>query len=153
MHTSLRLLARGDEVVGVDNLNDYYDVSLKEARLARLQGQPGFRFHKLAVEDRDGMARLACRGLAGREALVLGANDRRDHPAWPSRLVGREAELARLDEAIRAHDERRRVVMLRGPSGIGKSALVRAETPSAATAIPATSATTTIFRWVALSAE
>ncbi|MCC6716037.1 MAG: NAD-dependent epimerase/dehydratase family protein, partial [Gammaproteobacteria bacterium] len=36
---SLRLLARGDEVVGVDNLNDYYDVTLKEARLARLTGQ------------------------------------------------------------------------------------------------------------------
>jgi UDP-glucuronate 4-epimerase len=58
MHTALRLLARGDEVVGVDNLNDYYDVRLKEARLARLQGQPGFRFHKLSVEDREGMAKL-----------------------------------------------------------------------------------------------
>lgn len=43
-HVSLRLLARGDEVVGLDNLNDYYDVSLKEARLARLQGKPGFHF-------------------------------------------------------------------------------------------------------------
>ena len=58
MHTALRLLARGDEVIGVDNLNDYYDVRLKEARLARLQGQPGFQFHKLSVEDREGMARL-----------------------------------------------------------------------------------------------
>src|SRR5687768_10537035 len=55
MHTALRLLARGDEVVGVDNLNDYYDVRLKEARLARLQGHPAFRFHKLSVEDREGM--------------------------------------------------------------------------------------------------
>lgn len=58
MHTCLRLLARGDEVVGVDNLNDYYDVSLKEARLARLTADRGFRFHKLSVEDREGMARL-----------------------------------------------------------------------------------------------
>ena len=58
MHTSERLLARGDEVIGVDNLNDYYDVRLKEARLARLQGKPGFRFHKLSVEDREGMAKL-----------------------------------------------------------------------------------------------
>lgn len=58
MHTSLRLLARGDEVVGVDNLNDYYDVRLKEARLARLQEHQGFRFHKLSVEDREGMAAL-----------------------------------------------------------------------------------------------
>jgi UDP-glucuronate 4-epimerase len=58
MHTSLRLLARGDEVVGVDNLDDYYDVSLKEARLARLTPLPGFKFHKISVEDREGMARL-----------------------------------------------------------------------------------------------
>lgn len=58
MHASLRLLARGDEVVGVDNLNDYYDVRLKEARLARLQEHQGFRFHKLSVEDREGMAAL-----------------------------------------------------------------------------------------------
>ncbi len=58
MHASLRLLARGDTVVGVDNLNDYYDVSLKEARLARLVGQTGFSFHKISVEDRDGMAAL-----------------------------------------------------------------------------------------------
>lgn len=58
MHTAQRLLARGEQVVGVDNLNDYYDVSLKHARLARLTPQPGFSFHPLSVEDRDGMARL-----------------------------------------------------------------------------------------------
>jgi UDP-glucuronate 4-epimerase len=58
MHTTLRLLARGDEVVGVDNLNDYYDVALKEARLARLMPSAKFRFHKLSVEDRDGMAKV-----------------------------------------------------------------------------------------------
>jgi UDP-glucuronate 4-epimerase len=56
MHTVLRLLERGDEVVGVDNLNDYYEVSLKEARLARLQAHSRFAFHKLSVEDREGMA-------------------------------------------------------------------------------------------------
>jgi len=54
----LRLLARGDEVVAVDDLNDYYDVRLKEARLARAQGQPSFRFVKLNVADRAGMANL-----------------------------------------------------------------------------------------------
>jgi UDP-glucuronate 4-epimerase len=43
-HTAERLAARGDEVVGLDNLNNYYDVSLKRARLARLEGKPGFRF-------------------------------------------------------------------------------------------------------------
>lgn len=58
MHVAQRLLARGDEVVGLDNLNDYYEVSLKEARLARLTPQPGFRFVKMSVEDRDGMAQL-----------------------------------------------------------------------------------------------
>ena len=45
-HVAARLLARGDTVVGLDNLNTYYDVSLKEARLARLTMQPGFRFVK-----------------------------------------------------------------------------------------------------------
>jgi UDP-glucuronate 4-epimerase len=58
MHTSQRLLARGDHVVGVDDLNDYYDVTLKEARLARLTSHPGFTFHKLDVADRQGMADL-----------------------------------------------------------------------------------------------
>ena len=52
---SLRLLARGDEVLGYDNLNDYYDPSLKEARLARLTPHPGFRFVRAALEDRAAM--------------------------------------------------------------------------------------------------
>ncbi len=56
--TSQRLLARGDEVVGLDNLNDYYDVSLKQARLDRLTSQPGFRFVKLDLADQSGMAAL-----------------------------------------------------------------------------------------------
>jgi UDP-glucuronate 4-epimerase len=53
------LLARGDTVIGLDNLNDYYDVSLKEARLARLAPQKGFAFRKLDVSDREGVLRLA----------------------------------------------------------------------------------------------
>ena len=57
-HVALRLLARGDAVVGLDNLNDYYDVSLKEARLAGLTSHPGFRFVKLDVADREGTASL-----------------------------------------------------------------------------------------------
>lgn len=57
-HLSQRLLARGDEVVGIDNLNDYYDVSLKHARLAILEKSPAFSFFKLDVADRDGMAKL-----------------------------------------------------------------------------------------------
>ena len=58
MHASQRLLARGDEVVGLDNLNDYYDPTLKEARLARLTPHPAFRFVKMNVADRAGMDRL-----------------------------------------------------------------------------------------------
>ncbi|MCX6860162.1 MAG: NAD-dependent epimerase [Verrucomicrobia bacterium] len=57
-HTCEMLLGRGDEVIGLDNLNDYYDVRLKEARLARLSGRPGFRFHQLDLSDRTGMEAL-----------------------------------------------------------------------------------------------
>src|SRR4051812_6888780 len=60
-HTASRLLDRGEEVVGLDSLNDYYDVSLKEARLARLAGRPGFRFVKMDLADREGMAALFAR--------------------------------------------------------------------------------------------
>ena len=58
MTTSLRLLARGDEVVGLDNLNDYYEVSLKENRLKRLTSHANFRFIKLDVGERAGMEAL-----------------------------------------------------------------------------------------------
>jgi UDP-glucuronate 4-epimerase len=57
-HLAKRLLARGDEVVGIDNLNDYYDVALKEARLGQLQPLPGFRFFRMDIADRDAMERL-----------------------------------------------------------------------------------------------
>jgi len=58
MHCIERLLARGDTVVGVDNLNDYYEVSLKEARLARILGHGNFTTHQISVEDREAMATL-----------------------------------------------------------------------------------------------
>jgi len=57
-HTSKLLLARGDEVVGLDNLNEYYDVTLKHARLAGLKAHERFKFVKLDLADRDGMAKL-----------------------------------------------------------------------------------------------
>lgn len=57
-HLSQRLLARGDEVVGIDSLNEYYDVNLKLARLAQLEKNPDFSFVKLDVADREGMANL-----------------------------------------------------------------------------------------------
>ncbi|BEM77971.1 NAD-dependent epimerase [Serratia marcescens] len=57
-HVAERLLAAGHQVVGIDNLNDYYDVGLKMARLDRLADKPGFRFIKLDLADREGMATL-----------------------------------------------------------------------------------------------
>lgn len=55
---ALRLLARGDSVYGVDNMNDYYDVTLKEARLKRFIDHKNFKFEKLDIGDRAGMAAL-----------------------------------------------------------------------------------------------
>src|SRR5271155_1530733 len=60
-HTALRLLERGDEVVGLDNLNSYYDPALKTARLERLQRYPGFRFVKLELADRLALPELFSR--------------------------------------------------------------------------------------------
>jgi len=57
-HTAQALLRRGDEVVGLDNLNEYYDVRLKLARLDILKGSPGFSFVRLDLADREGLARL-----------------------------------------------------------------------------------------------
>jgi UDP-glucuronate 4-epimerase len=57
-HTALRLLERGEQVVGLDNLNAYYDPSLKAARLQRLSGHAGFRFVKLDLADRVAMPEL-----------------------------------------------------------------------------------------------
>jgi UDP-glucuronate 4-epimerase len=57
-HTSHRLAASGRSVIGIDNLNDYYDPALKQARLAELARFDTFRFEKLDINDRDGMARL-----------------------------------------------------------------------------------------------
>ena len=57
-HLAQRLLASGHTVVGIDNLNDYYDVSLKASRLALLEAGPQFRFVRMDITDRDGMASL-----------------------------------------------------------------------------------------------
>lgn len=57
-HVSRYLCARGDEVVGIDNLNNYYDVSLKEARLRRIKQFSNFRFLKLDIADRNNIATL-----------------------------------------------------------------------------------------------
>ncbi|MFL2538646.1 MAG: NAD-dependent epimerase [Candidatus Rariloculaceae bacterium] len=71
-HTSKALLARGDEVVGLDNLNNYYDVSLKHSRLDILKKEPGFKFVELDLSDRDSIAELfAVRGF--QRVVHLGA--------------------------------------------------------------------------------
>ena len=58
LHVTRHLLDRGERVIGVDNLNDYYDVRLKHARLAEVAGREGFEFVELDVSDRDGVAHL-----------------------------------------------------------------------------------------------
>ncbi|GAO26172.1 UDP-glucuronate 5'-epimerase [Alicycliphilus sp. B1] len=61
MHCAQRLLERGERVVGIDNLNAYYDVGLKHARLGRLHGQGDFTFEQIDVADRDAMHALFAR--------------------------------------------------------------------------------------------
>lgn len=65
---SALLLERGEEVVGVDNLNDYYDIRLKQHRLEELSGGPGFSFHQLDIEDRGALSAVF---VAGRFDAVI----------------------------------------------------------------------------------
>jgi UDP-glucuronate 4-epimerase len=67
-HVAQALLARGEAVLGVDNLNDYYDPRLKEARLARLRDRPGFRFVRADIQDRALKDKLG--DLAGLKRVV-----------------------------------------------------------------------------------
>jgi UDP-glucuronate 4-epimerase len=61
-HVARQLVAQGRPVIGVDNLNAYYDPALKEARLAELARCEGFSFRKLDLKDRDGVAALFADG-------------------------------------------------------------------------------------------
>lgn len=60
-HVAQRLLQRGEQIVGLDNVNAYYDVRLKEARLAQLQDQSHFQFERLDLADREGIASVFTR--------------------------------------------------------------------------------------------
>lgn len=71
-HTAQRLLARGETVIGVDNLNAYYDPALKQARLDRLLAHPAYVHHTLDLADREGMAGMFARH-APRRIVHLGA--------------------------------------------------------------------------------
>ena len=64
---ALRMLSDGDSVVGIDNLNDYYDVTLKQARLDRLTPHPAFSFVKADIADRAAMSAHVC---AIRRAII-----------------------------------------------------------------------------------
>ena len=65
-HLAHRLLDRGDEVVGLDNLNPYYDPTLKQARLVRLEAREGYRHSNIDLADRDAMARLFADAMPNR---------------------------------------------------------------------------------------
>lgn len=65
-HLAEKLLARGDEVVGVDNVNDYYSVELKRSRLARLERHDGFRFFEIDLADREAMEDVFAAGAFDR---------------------------------------------------------------------------------------
>lgn len=67
-HLARRLLERGNEVVGIDNLNEYYDVSLKMARLAQLEAFENFRFSKTDISDAEGMAKVFAETVPDRVA-------------------------------------------------------------------------------------
>ena len=60
-HVAQALLGRGEQVIGLDDLNPYYDVRLKEARLERLRPEPGFRFHKVDISDREAVMAVSGR--------------------------------------------------------------------------------------------
>ncbi|MGK0674318.1 MAG: NAD-dependent epimerase [Halothiobacillaceae bacterium] len=92
-HVTKALLARGEHVVGIDNLNDYYDVRLKHARLAQLEGQPNFEFLRLDLADRAELADLFARHKPSR-VIHLAAQAgvryslRHPHAYVDSNLVG-----------------------------------------------------------------
>jgi len=100
-HTAQALLARGAKVIGIDNLNAYYDVSLKDARLRQLEDQAGFTFIWMDLADGDAMAKLRDQPIDRRIHLAAQAGVRYsiDEPRAyaDSNLVGQTEvlELAR----------------------------------------------------------
>ncbi len=83
-HVSRRLLARGETVVGLDAISDYYDVRLKQARLDVLKGLPGFSFHRLDLADREAVT-AAMEGIGALDRVVhlaaqAGVRHSLDHP-------------------------------------------------------------------------
>jgi UDP-glucuronate 4-epimerase len=105
MHTVARLLARGDEVVGIDDLNGYYSVELKRARLQSLQAQRGFHFTQMDISDHASLQRLCATERPQRVlhlAAQAGVRHSVTHPETylRSNLVG----FGNVLEACRHHD-------------------------------------------------
>jgi len=103
-HVAERLLARGDEVVGLDIVNDYYDVGLKEARLARLASHPGYRHERVDLADAAAVARVFAEARPARVihlAAQAGVRYSLTHPGAyvQSNLVG----FANVLEGCRHH--------------------------------------------------
>ena len=71
-HTTLRLLSLGYEVIGVDNMNTYYDVKLKEDRLSILNTNPSFTFHMFGIEDRSILSNVFEKGSFKRVIHLAG---------------------------------------------------------------------------------
>ncbi|MEY4482544.1 MAG: hypothetical protein RIQ84_1706, partial [Pseudomonadota bacterium] len=83
MHVAEQLLLRGDEVIGLDNMNNYYETSLKEARLNQLQAHPKFCFYRLDLADRQGVVDLFAKERPERVvhlAAQAGVRYSVDHP-------------------------------------------------------------------------
>lgn len=104
-HTAKALIECGHEVIGIDNLNTYYDVRLKEDRLAQLRDAPGFSFHKLDLADRAGVEKLFAETRPRRVihlAAQAGVRYGMDHPHTyvDSNIVGTLHVL----EGCRHHD-------------------------------------------------
>ncbi len=104
-HVARRLLDRGDEVVGVDNLNDYYDPRLKQARLERLRAHPSFQFEQLDVADRAALEQRVFRTARPPRVIHLAAQAgvryslENPHAYVESNLVG----FVNILEACRHH--------------------------------------------------
>ncbi len=106
-HVTQALLARGDEVIGVDNMNDYYDVALKQARLDRLTPYKNFSFYKLNIADKDAIMPLTQSGITHIVHLAAQAGVRysleNPYAYAESNLVGQVVmlELARYVPGLR----------------------------------------------------
>ena len=116
-HTAARLLDRGDEVVGLDNMSPYYDVSLKEARLDRLKGRNGFNFIKADLAEREVVEAVFAEE---RPERVIHLAAQAGHRKPEEMGVGMRHQLVRLlGRAVKAHRMIDIVAHLEGQLAVG----------------------------------